>query len=68
MRLTLFWPSSLSASPQAAIRPAPDSPRIGGMASDGDLLLAAFEAGRAAVFKALSELAEPRSKSEPGWP
>ena len=31
------------------IRPAPDSPRPGGMASDGELLRAAFEAGRAAV-------------------
>ena len=40
------------------IRPAPDSPRTGGMASDGDLLLAAFEAGRAAVFQVLGELAD----------
>ena len=40
------------------IRPAPDSPRTGGMASDGDLLLAAFEAGRAAVFKVLGELTD----------
>lgn len=50
------------------IRPAPDSPRTGGMASDGDLLLAAFEAGRTAVFKALGELADgsqPRSISKP---
>jgi predicted patatin/cPLA2 family phospholipase len=37
------------------IRPAPDCPRTGGMASDGDLLLAAFEAGRAAVFKVLGQ-------------
>ena len=38
------------------------------MASDGDLLLAAFEAGRTAVFKALGELADgsqPRSISKP---
>jgi predicted patatin/cPLA2 family phospholipase len=40
------------------IRPAPGSPRTGGMTSDGDLLLAAFEAGRAAVFKVLGELAD----------
>ena len=40
------------------IRPAPDSPKIGGMASDGDLLLAAFEAGRTAVFKMFGELAD----------
>ena len=40
------------------IRPAPDSPRTGGMASDGDLLLAAFEAGRAAVFKVFGDLAD----------
>ena len=40
------------------IRPAPDSPRTGGMASDGDLLLAAFEAGRAAVFTVFGELAD----------
>ena len=40
------------------IRPAPGSPRTGGMASDGDLLLAAFEAGRAAVFKVFGELAD----------
>ena len=39
------------------IRPAPDSPRTGGMASDGDLLLAAFEAGRAAVFNVFGEMA-----------
>lgn len=50
------------------IRPAPDSPRTGGMASDGDLLLAAFEAGRAAVFKVFGELADGsqlRSISQP---
>lgn len=40
------------------IRPAPDSPKTGGMASDGDLLLAAFEAGRAAVYKVFGELAD----------
>ena len=40
----------------------------GGMASDGDLLLAAFEAGRAAVFKVFGELADGsqlRSISKP---
>jgi hypothetical protein len=38
------------------------------MASDGDLLLAAFEAGRTTVFKALGELADGsglRSISKP---
>jgi predicted patatin/cPLA2 family phospholipase len=40
------------------VRPAPDSPKTGGMASDRDLLLAAFEAGRAAVFKVFGELAD----------
>lgn len=40
------------------VRPAPDSPRVGGMASDGDLLQAAFEAGRAAVFEVFGELAD----------
>lgn len=40
------------------IRPATNSPKPGGMASDGDLLLAAFEAGRAAVFKVFGELAD----------
>lgn len=39
------------------IRPAPQSPRPGGMASDGDLLRAAFEAGRAAVFTVFGGLA-----------
>jgi hypothetical protein len=42
--------------------------RRGGMASDGDLLLAAFEAGRTTVFKALGELADGsglRSISKP---
>lgn len=42
--------------------------RTGGMASDGDLLLAAFEAGRAAVFKVFGELADGsqlRSISQP---
>jgi predicted patatin/cPLA2 family phospholipase len=42
------------------IRPGPDSPRTGGMASDGDLLLAAFEAGRAAVYEAFGDLAVGR--------
>jgi predicted patatin/cPLA2 family phospholipase len=50
------------------IRPASDSPQTGGMASDGDLLRAAFEAGRSAVFNALRALAggpEFTSISEP---
>ena len=38
------------------VRPAPDSPRVGGMASDGDLLRAALEAGRAAVSGIFGEL------------
>ena len=40
------------------IRLTPESPRTSGMASDGDLLLAAFEAGRAAVFKVFADLAD----------
>jgi predicted patatin/cPLA2 family phospholipase len=50
------------------IRPAPGSPKTGGMASDGDLLRAAFEAGRAAVFKVFGELADgaqPQRISQP---
>jgi predicted patatin/cPLA2 family phospholipase len=40
------------------IRPAPDSPKVGGMASDGDLLQAAFDAGRAAVSEVFGELTD----------
>jgi predicted patatin/cPLA2 family phospholipase len=50
------------------IRPAPDSPKTGGMASDGDLLRTAFEAGRAAIFKVFGDLADGsqlRSISKP---
>jgi predicted patatin/cPLA2 family phospholipase len=50
------------------IRPAPDSPKTGGMASDGDLLGVAFEAGRAAVFTEFGDLtdgSQPRSMSTP---
>lgn len=47
------------------VRPAPDSPRVGGMASDGDLLQAAFEAGRAAVFEVFGELAGGVPAPEP---
>lgn len=39
------------------IRPAPHSPKPGGMASDGDLLRAAFEAGRATVVTVFGALA-----------
>jgi predicted patatin/cPLA2 family phospholipase len=39
------------------VRPAPDSPRPGGMASDGELLQAAFDAGRAAIIQVSGELA-----------
>lgn len=37
------------------IRPAPGSPKTGGMASDGNLLRSAFEAGRTAVFEVLGD-------------
>jgi hypothetical protein len=50
------------------IRPAPDSPKAGGIASDGDLLRAAFEAGRAAVFTVFGDLTDGsqlRSMSKP---
>lgn len=40
------------------IRPAPDSVRPGGLASDGGLLQAAFEAGRAAVLQVFGDLAD----------
>ena len=43
------------------IRPAPDSPKTGGMARDGDLLRDAFEAGRAAVFTVFGDLADAPS-------
>ena len=39
------------------VRPALDSLRVGGMASDGDLLRAVLEAGRAAAYRIFSELA-----------
>jgi predicted patatin/cPLA2 family phospholipase len=50
------------------IRPAPDSPKMGGIASDGALLAAAFEAGRGAVFTVFGDLTDGsqlRSMSKP---
>lgn len=47
------------------VRPAPDSPRPGGMTSDGDLLQAAFAAGRAAVSAVLGDLAGRSGPSAP---
>ena len=60
-RLAAYQSQSQSRSPAPAepavfsIRPAPDSPEVSRLATDGKLLRAAFSAGRAAAGAALSE-------------
>ena len=50
----LAAPVSTRAPAVFSIRPAPDSPQVSRLATDGTLLLAALEAGRAAVLSTIT--------------
>ena len=55
-RLATYQAQSSAGAPVAAvfsIRPAPDSPEVSRLATDGKLLRAAFSSGRAAARAAL---------------
>jgi predicted patatin/cPLA2 family phospholipase len=52
IRLSAYESAQISGPAVYSIRPAPDSPAVGRLATDGPLLRAAFEAGRAATHAA----------------
>ncbi|HEX2704644.1 MAG TPA: patatin-like phospholipase family protein [Candidatus Lustribacter sp.] len=55
-RLDGMTPNAAAGVALASIRPAPGSPRVGRLASDGGLLGEAFEAGRAAVHEVFARM------------
>jgi len=52
LRLSAYESAQITGPAVYSIRPAPDSPPVGRLATDGPLLRAAFEAGRAATHVA----------------
>jgi predicted patatin/cPLA2 family phospholipase len=52
LRLSAYESAQITGPAVYSIRPAPDSPPVGRLATDGPLLRAAFEAGRAATHAA----------------
>jgi predicted acylesterase/phospholipase RssA len=52
LRLSAYESAQITGPAVYSIRPAPDSPAVGRLATDGPLLRAAFEAGRAATHAA----------------
>jgi hypothetical protein len=60
LRLSAYESAQISGPAVYSIRPAPDSPPVGRLATDGPLLRAAFEAGRAATHAAFRPCDLPR--------
>src|SRR6202050_4291545 len=52
LRLSAYESAQITGPAVYSLRPAPDSPAVGRLATDGPLLRAAFEAGRAATHAA----------------
>ncbi len=73
LRLSAYESAQITGPAVYSIRPAPDSPAVGRLATDGPLLRAAFEAGRAATHDAfrpydltrLPAAPKPRSRLPP---
>jgi predicted patatin/cPLA2 family phospholipase len=68
LRLSAYESAQITGPAVYSIRPAPDSPPVGRLATDGPLLRAAFEAGRAAThaaFRPCDLLALPPAPTPP---
>ena len=63
--LPLTSPASAAHPAVLSIRPAPDSPVVSRLATDGAVLRAALEAGRAAAHRALNATAPDTSAPDP---
>ncbi len=60
LRLSAYESAQVTGPAVYSIRPAPDSPAVGRLATEGPLLRAAFEAGRAATHAAFRPCDLPR--------
>jgi predicted patatin/cPLA2 family phospholipase len=68
LRLSAYESAQISGPAVYSIRPAPDSPEVGRLATDGPLLRAAFEAGRAATHAAFRSCELPALPPAPTPP